>query len=104
MTVEGYETIILAGVMMLLVWYVSLPYDNVLFNAWDNTANQTPRNNHLQNPVHKTRTIVEQVNNLYNIDYIIEGIAKTIVYFVFPAMILYKMFITVKKELQFYLP
>ena len=88
---EGYETIILAGMMMLLVWYVSLPYDNVLFNGWDNTIKQTT-------------TIVEQVDNLYNMDYITEGIAKIMVYFGVPAIILYKMFITVKRELQFSIP
>jgi|SRR5579864_7360650 len=105
MAVEGYETIVLAGMMMLLVWYISLPYDNVLFNIWDNTANKDPRGNHdLQYPLHTTGTKVEQVDNLFNIGYIIEGIAKTIVYFAVPVTVLYKMFITVKRELQFNIP
>ena len=101
---EGYETIILAGMMMLLVWYISLPYDNVLFNVWDNATKQNTRDNRdLQNPI-QTITIVEQMGNLGNIGYIIEGITKTIVYFVVPAIIIYKMFITVKRELQFNIP
>jgi hypothetical protein len=99
---EGYETIILVGIMMLIVWYDSLPYDNVLFDVWDNVTKQVQRHNHdFQNPLHATRTIVEQVDNHFNIGYIMEGIAKIVVYVVVPVTILYKMFIIVKRELRF---
>ena len=105
MTIDGYETIILAGIMLLTVWYISLPYDNVLFDAWNITTNQGSRGNHdPQNPLPMTRTIVEQVDKLYNIGYITEGIVKIITYFAIPSTILFKMFITVKRELQFNLP
>ena len=105
MTMEGYETIILAGMMMLLVWYISLPYVNVLFGAWHNASKQSQTYNHdFQNPLRTTRTIVEEVDNHFNIGYIIEGIAKIAVYFIVPASILYKMFLTVKRELRFNLP
>jgi len=99
---EGYETVILVGIMMLIVWYDSLPYDSVLFDAWDNATKQVQRHNHdFQNPLHTTRTIVEQVDNHLNIGYIMEGIAKIVVYVVVPAIILYKVFRIVKRELRF---
>ena len=98
---EGYETTILVGIMMLVVWCDSLPYDNVLFDDWDNVKLIQRQNHDFQNPLHATRTIVEQVDNHFNIVYIMEWIVKIVAYVFVPVAILYKIFIIVKRELRF---
>ena len=94
MTVEGYETIILGGMMLLLVWYISLPYDNVMFEVWQKETAQPTRDGYALQTYSDTTKI-----SLYSVN-IIEGITKIAVYFVVPSAILYKMFLTVKRELR----
>ena len=98
MTLYGYEITILVGMMMLLVWYNSLPYDNAVFNAWDDKTKQSARGDHiLQNP---SMSRISGRTDLY-IRHLVEEITKIAVYFAVPSVILYKMFIIVKRELGF---
>ena len=99
MAIESYEITILVGMLMLLVWYNTLPYDSAMFDVWHNKAKQPSRDNHiLQKP---SMTRISEKTNPFNIGYIVEEIAKIVVYFVTPSLILYKMLTVVKRELKF---
>ena len=99
MAIEGYETSILVGMILLVVWYNSLPYDNTAFTAWDNRESNPPIvANHLQKP---SMTRLPETTDPYNIGIIVEEISKIVVYFVVPFIILYKMFLITIRELRF---
>ncbi|GEM_PF-6933138 len=100
MSIVGYETIILAGTMLLLVWCIRLPYDTVMFDGWNVKTVQSPNSHDLQTSIGTTRPITEN-DYPYNIVNIMEEIAKIAVYLLIPSVILYKMLISVKKELKF---
>ncbi len=95
MTTEGYETIILGGTMLLLVWYISLPYDNVMFDVLQKETTQHTSDGHVLQASSDTTEA-----GLYSVSNIIERITEIAVYFVVPFAILYKMFLTVKRELR----
>ena len=96
MTVERYETIILGGTMLLLVWYISLPYDNVMFGVWQKETTQYTRDGGIL----KRSLDTTKKSDMYSVDNIIERITEISVYFVVPFVILYKMFVTIKRELR----
>lgn len=100
MSIVGYETVILAGTMLLLVWYVSLPYDNAMFNVWNDEANQHAREGQgLETSIGVTGPIVEKMAP-YDIGYVIEEAAKISVYFAIPSAIVCKMLVVVRRELR----
>jgi len=100
MTIESYEIPILVGMMMIVVWYNTLSYDNFVFESWDSKAKQPPIEKYnLQNPPNFSR--ISKTTYQYNIGYIVEEITKIGVYLAVPSLILYKMFTIVIRDLRY---
>ena len=100
MTIERYEIPILVGMTMLLVWNNTLPYDNVMFDSWDNKAKQPQISRYdIQNTPNISR--ISESANPYNIGFVGEEITKIVVYFAVPSLILYKMFTIVIMDMRF---
>ena len=99
MTIERYEIPILVGLKMLVVWYNTLPYDNVMFDSWDNKAKQHQIFRYdIQNTPNISR--ISESTNPY-IGVAVEEITKIVVYFAIPSLILYKMFTIVIMDMRF---
>src|SRR5579885_3348158 len=73
---------------------------NGSFDGWNVKTVQSPNSHDLQTSIGTTRPITEN-DYPYNIVNIMEEIAKIAVYLLIPSVILYKMLISVKKELKF---
>ncbi|MDE1863055.1 MAG: hypothetical protein KGI33_09100 [Thaumarchaeota archaeon] len=91
---ERHEAAVLAGLMLLLVWYVSLPCDGIMFDALHGDA-QTASD-------HGPQVLSCEDAGIYchfGAANIMEEMAEIVVYLVVPSVIICKMFMAMRNEL-----
>ncbi|HJU13960.1 MAG TPA: hypothetical protein VJ792_05835 [Candidatus Nitrosotalea sp.] len=97
MASDGCETTVLALAMSLLIWYVTLPYDNAVFASWYESDHHAG-NGYEPEAQGMTRSIEEKAR-LCDAGCLAAGVGEVAVYLAIPSAIIYKMFVKIRARL-----